>query len=307
MSDPAIRVEGLKKSYGETVALSGVSFSAARGEMFGLIGPDGAGKTTLMRILTSLVDPDEGEAWVLGLSLRCEAARVREIIGYMPQHFSLYPDLSVGENLRFFADLFGVPRKERIARTEELLEFSRLGPFVKRRAGALSGGMKQKLALSCALIHTPQLLVLDEPTTGVDPVSRREFWETLERLRARGVTILVSTPYMNEAALCQQIAFIHRGRVLAAGSVGEITALFRGVVFALSGPDLRAIAARLKGAFAPEFVRILGGAVQVIAPAERRKDIGALLESMRREGLVTGSIREIPPGVEDSFVTLMGD
>jgi ABC-2 type transport system ATP-binding protein len=307
MSDAVIRVEGLKKSYGETPALAGVSFSAQKGEMFGLIGPDGAGKTTLMRILTSLIDPDDGEAWVLGLSLRSQAARVREIIGYMPQHFSLYPDLSVGENLRFFADLFGVSRKERIVRTEELLEFSRLGPFVKRRAGALSGGMKQKLALSCALIHTPQVLVLDEPTTGVDPVSRRDFWEMLERLRAGGVTILVSTPYMNEAALCQHMAFIHRGNVLAVGSVEEITALFRGAVFALAGPDLRAIAARLKGKVAPEFVRILGNTVQVIALGERRHDIGALLETMRREGLVTGSVREIPPGVEDSFVTLMRD
>jgi ABC-2 type transport system ATP-binding protein len=306
MSDPAIRVEGLAKSYGETVALKSVSFAVERGEMFGLIGPDGAGKTTLMRILTSLIDADRGEAWVLGLPVRTEAARVREIIGYMPQHFSLYADLTVAENLRFFADLFGVPRAEREARTEELLEFSRLGPFVKRRAGALSGGMKQKLALSCSLIHTPEVLVLDEPTTGVDPVSRRDFWEMLGRLRERGVTLLISTPYMNEASLCQHMVFIHKGRILASGSADEIASLFRGTVLAARGPDLRSIAGRLKGAVASEFVRILGNSVQVIAPGDRRDAVEAIIGAMRREGLVTAS-EEIAPGVEDSFVFLMRD
>jgi ABC-2 type transport system ATP-binding protein len=272
--------------------------------MFGLIGPDGAGKTTLMRILVSLIDPDEGEAWVLGIPLRSGSARVREAIGYMPQHFSLYADLTVAENIRFFADLFGVSKAARIARTEELLEFSRLGPFVKRRAGALSGGMKQKLALSCALIHTPRVLVLDEPTTGVDPVSRRDFWEMLERLRAQGVTIVVSTPYMNEASLCWHMVFIHKGKILASGSVDEITALFRGTVFSAEGPNLQAIAARLKNAAEPELVRILGDSVQVLALGARRSEVAALIETMRQGGVVTRS-GEIPPGVEDTFVSLM--
>jgi ABC-2 type transport system ATP-binding protein len=307
MSEPAIRVEGVGKRYGETAALSSTSFSVEAGDMFGLIGPDGAGKTTLMRILATLIDPDEGEARILGLSVRRQSALIREIIGYMPQHFSLYADLSVGENMRFFADLFGVSKEQRVRRTEELLEFSRLGPFVARRAGALSGGMKQKLALSCALIHTPKVLILDEPTTGVDPVSRRDFWEMLDRLRRGGVTILVSTPYMNEAALCGHMVFIHRGKILATGSVDEITALFRGTVYSIAGPDLRAISARLKGAARPEFVRILGDAVQVIAPAERRRETAELLAAMRREGLVTTSVREVPPGVEDSFIALMRD
>ncbi|MFA4946885.1 MAG: ABC transporter ATP-binding protein [Candidatus Krumholzibacteriia bacterium] len=304
MSDPAIRVEGITKSHGGTVALSSVSFAVEPGEMFGLIGPDGAGKTTLMRILTSLIDADEGEAWVLGFPLRSGAAQVRETIGYMPQHFSLYWDLTVAENIRFFADLFGVPKAARLARTEELLEFSRLGPFVNRRAGALSGGMKQKLALACALIHTPKVLVLDEPTTGVDPMSRRDFWDMLERLRAQGVTIVVSTPYMNEASLCGHMVFIHKGTILASGTVGEIAGLFRGTVFAVEGPDLRAISARLRNAAEPELVRILGDAVQVLALGERRGEVGALLETMRREGVVSHS-REIPPGVEDTFVSLM--
>jgi len=304
MSDPAIRVEGLAKSYGETAALASVSFAVERGEMFGLIGPDGAGKTTLMRILTSLIDADRGEAWVLGHPVAAEAARVREIIGYMPQQFSLYSDLTVAENIRFFADLFGVSKEARVARTEELLDFSRLRPFVKRRAGALSGGMKQKLALSCALIHTPQVLVLDEPTTGVDPASRRDFWDMLERLRAQGVTILVSTPYMNEASLCRHMVFIHKGKILASGSVGEIAALFSGTVFSVEGPNLQAISARLRNTVEPELVRILGDAVQVLALGERRGDVGALLETMRQGGIVSDS-REIPPGVEDTFVSLM--
>lgn len=305
MNEPAIRVEGIKKSYGETIALSSVGFSVERGEMFGLIGPDGAGKTTLMRILASLIDPDAGEARILGLSVRSEPGRVREIIGYMPQHFSLYQDLTVAENMRFFSDLFGVPAAERRRRTEELLSFSRLGPFVKRRAGALSGGMKQKLALSCALIHTPKVLVLDEPTTGVDPVSRHDFWEMLERLRNEGVTIVVSTPYMNEAALCRRMLFIHKGRVLATGSADEITKLFPGKVHSVSGPNLQAIAARLKTSVPPEFVRILGNTVQIIVLAAAAGGIEALLEAMKDEGLVTGSAEEASPGVEDAFVTLM--
>jgi len=307
MSEPALRVDAIRKSFGATAALSGVSFSVEAGEMFGLIGPDGAGKTTLIRIITSLIDADDGEASVLGFSVKREPARVREIIGYMPQHFSLYQDLTVAENLRFFADLFGVPADERKRRTEELLAFSRLGDFVKRRAGALSGGMKQKLALSCALIHTPRALILDEPTTGVDPVSRRDFWEMLERLRSQGVTILVSTPYMNEASLCQHMVFIHKGKILAMGSVGEITALFQGTVYAVAGPNLPAISTGLRGAVAPELVRILGDTVQVIALGERRREIEGLLETMRRNGTVTGPIREVAPGVEDSFVALMRD
>jgi len=305
MGEPAIRVDAVSKRYGGTAALSAVSFSVEAGEMFGLIGPDGAGKTTLMRILTSLIDPDEGELSVLGLSVRREAGRVREIIGYMPQRFSLYADLTVAENMRFFADLFDVGAAERARRTEELLAFSRLGDFVKRRAGALSGGMKQKLALSCALIHTPRVLVLDEPTTGVDPVSRRDFWDMLGRLRAQGVTILVSTPYMNEASLCGRLAFMHKGAILAVGSVEEITRLFTGAVLAVAGPDLRRVAARLAGAVESELVRILGDRLQVIALGEKRAEIEALLETMQREGLVSGDVEEIAPGVEDAFVTLM--
>ncbi len=305
MSDLAIRVEGLKKSFGDTAALVEASFEVRSGEMFGLIGPDGAGKTTLFRILTTLIDPDAGEAEVLGASVRREPERIREAVGYMPQHFSLYQDLSVAENMRFFADLFGVRAVERRRRTEELLAFSRLGPFVKRRAGALSGGMKQKLALSCALIHTPRLLVLDEPTTGVDPVSRRDFWEMLEGLRGQGVTIVVSTPYMNEAALCGRMAFIHKGRLLATGSAGEIASLFAGKVYALDGPSLGAIAASLKKILRPELVRILGDRVQAIVLENGREDAERAFAAAREGGLLDGPPREAAPDVEDAFIALM--
>lgn len=305
MSDVAIRVEGLAKSYGDTAALVEASFEVRAGEMFGLIGPDGAGKTTLIRILTTLIDPDAGVAEILGFPVRREPQRIREAIGYMPQHFSLYQDLSVAENMRFFADLFGVGVAERRRRTEELLAFSRLGPFVKRRAGALSGGMKQKLALSCALIHTPRLLVLDEPTTGVDPVSRHDFWEMLGRLREEGVTIVVSTPYMNEATLCGRLTFIHKGKLLATGTAGEIVRLFAGKIYALEGPSLTAIAASLKGTLRPELVRILGDRVQAIVLESDREGAERALAAAREAGLLSAPPREVRPDIEDAFIALM--
>ena len=305
MTAVAIRVENLRKSYGGAQALAGVSFEVRSGEMFGLIGPDGAGKTSLMRILATLIDPDGGEAEVLGHSASREPARIREAVGYMPQQFSLYQDLSVAENMRFFADLFGVGAADRKARTEELLAFSRLGPFVKRRAGALSGGMKQKLALSCALIHTPRLLVLDEPTTGVDPVSRRDFWEMLGRLREGGVTILVSTPYMNEAALCDRLVFIHKGKILASGTADEMTDLFAGEVYSLSGVNLPAIAARLKAAMPPELVRIVGDRVRAMVLEGAGARAAEAFEELEAEGRIEGPPERVEPDIEDAFVALM--
>lgn len=301
----AIRVEGIEKRFGGAPALAGVSFDVRPGEMFGLIGPDGAGKTTLMRILTTLIDPDAGEAEVLGRSTAREPERIRESVGYMPQQFSLYQDLTVAENMRFFADLFGVSAKDRKKRTEELLAFSRLGPFVGRRAGALSGGMKQKLALSCALIHTPPLLVLDEPTTGVDPVSRRDFWEMLGRLREEGVTILVSTPYMNEAALCGRLVFIHKGKILAAGTAEEITRLFAGEVFSLAGPDLSGVAGKLRETMPAELVRIVGDRVQAMVLEGEGTEAKAAFEELRRSGLVERAPERVDPDIEDAFVALM--
>jgi ABC-2 type transport system ATP-binding protein len=218
----SVEAVDLKKNYSGERALDGVTLAVPRGGCFGLIGPDGAGKTTFLRILATLIDADGGTARVLSHDVKSGMAAIRGGIGYMPQRFSLYEDLSVEENLGFFADVFSVPPAERRARIGRLLAFSRLSPFRDRRAGALSGGMKQKLALSCALIHTPELLILDEPTTGVDPLSRREFWSILMELKAQGVTLLVSTPYLDEAAYCDRVALFHRGKALLTGSPAEL-------------------------------------------------------------------------------------
>ncbi|MBD3346407.1 MAG: ATP-binding cassette domain-containing protein [Chitinivibrionales bacterium] len=214
----ALEINDLSKNYSGERALDGISFTVDEGALFGIIGPDGAGKTTLMRILATLINPDSGTAHVLSHTTTGEHRPIREKIGYMPQRFSLYEDLSVRENMLFFADIFGVTGKERDASIDRLLEFSRLGPFQDRRAGALSGGMKQKLALSCALIHTPSLLILDEPTTGVDPVSRKQFWSILRKLQRDGISILISTPYMDEAEYCSHLILMHRGKILRQGA-----------------------------------------------------------------------------------------
>jgi len=305
MGELAIQITGLKKQYQETVALASVSFDIANGEMFGLIGPDGAGKTSLIRILTSLLDPDAGECRLLGISVQKSPEEVRKIIGYMPQRFSLYPDLTVDENLRFFADLFRVPKAERMKRTDELLDFSRLAPFVNRRAGQLSGGMKQKLALSCALIHTPKVLILDEPTTGVDPVSRREFWEILKTLKKRGVSILVTTPYMDEAERCDRIALINKGNILAMGCAAEVTRRFAGAVYALFSQNLSALAGWFKNRLHPNQVQILGDRVHVSLFADTQDTMDSLCKEAENQGLIIDSVQIEPPGLEDTFISLI--
>jgi ABC-2 type transport system ATP-binding protein len=241
MSDsPLIRIAELRKSYGDTKALDGISVDVHAGEIFGMIGPDGAGKTTAMRITCGLLLADSGTVHISGHDSAGETRAIKELIGYMPQRFSLYPDLTVAENLRFFADMHGVDTQMRLQREERLMKFSRLGPFRKRRAGKLSGGMKQKLALSCILIHVPEVLILDEPTTGVDPVSRQEFWQILKELAGEGKALLVSTPYMDEAQLCHRVALMHRGRVMTTGTPDEVTAQFDRRLMEVRGGDLNA-------------------------------------------------------------------
>lgn len=210
--EKSVSINDVTKNYGSICALDNVSFEVEKGELFGLIGPDGAGKTTLFRILTTLLVPDSGTATVEGLDAIKDYKRIRSIVGYMPGRFSLYQDLSVEENLEFFASIFGVDVKDNYDIIAPI--YSQIEPFAKRRAGKLSGGMKQKLALSCALIHRPQVLFLDEPTTGVDAVSRSEFWDMLAGLKQYGISILVSTPYMDEAGRCDRIALINEGKVL---------------------------------------------------------------------------------------------
>ena len=221
--DSPLSVHHLHKSFSAAVALQDVSLALNPGELLGLIGPDGAGKTTLIKILVTLLKPDGGKASFFGLDLDSHHTEVRTRIGYMPQRFSLYPDLTVAQNLRFFADLFGVPATVQQERLQRLYAFSHLEPFSDRRAGALSGGMKQKLALSCILIHEPEVLILDEPTTGLDPISRHELWEILHVLIGQGMSILVSTPYMDEAVQCHRVGLMHQGRLLAIDTPTRLT------------------------------------------------------------------------------------
>ncbi len=222
----AIKAEGLSKRYPSrkhVEAIRDVNLDIPRGILFGLVGPDGAGKTTILRILSSVMEPSSGKAWIAGFDAHSQAEKVRKQIGYMPQNFSLYPDLSILENLNFFADIQQVPGGEKRTRITEMLAFTHLEEFGNRRAGKLSGGMKKKLALACAMVHDPQVLILDEPSTGVDPVSRRELWVLLAKVVQKGVTVLVSTPYMDEAERCHQVGILYEGKLLTTGSPDEIT------------------------------------------------------------------------------------
>lgn len=231
-----IEINNLSKSYGKTKALDNVSFNVERGELFGLIGPDGAGKTTLFRLLTTLLTPNEGSATVDGRDIVKDYLNIRSAVGYMPGRFSLYPDLTVEENLEFFAALFGVTVKESYDLIAPI--YRQIEPFRKRRAGKLSGGMKQKLALSCALIHRPNVLFLDEPTTGVDAVSRREFWDMLSQLKTQEITILVSTPYMDEASRCDRIALCNEGHILGVNTPQNFVHDFNEMLYGIRAKDM---------------------------------------------------------------------
>lgn len=235
----AIVIDNLSKSYGKVKALDNVSFSVRNGELFGLIGPDGAGKTTLFKLLTTLLTPDSGSAKVAGWDVVDDYFAIRSCVGYMPGTFSLYQDLTVEENLNFFAALFGVSVRDSYELVEPI--YKQIEPFKNRRAGKLSGGMKQKLALSCALIHRPKVLFLDEPTTGVDAVSRSEFWSMLADLKQRGITILVSTPYMDEASLCDRIALCNEGRLLGLDSPHQLVASFQSPLWAIRAKNMYAL------------------------------------------------------------------
>lgn len=304
MSDE-IDIVNIHKSFGQVIALSGLSLQVRRGEMFGLIGPDGAGKTTLLRILCGLYSADAGSCHLAGLDVRKNLRAVRAILGYMPQRFSLYPDLTVAENMRFFADLFQVPAAERELRLQRLLKFSRLDPFFDRRAAALSGGMKQKLALSCTLIHTPKILLLDEPTTGVDPVSRREFWSILSELRSQGVTILITTPYMDEAAKCDRIAFIHKGKILLTTEPAKIPSFSKNTLLQVRCHQHVRAAAVLRESKVFTDVKIFGDRLHVSAnqpPVQMKEKIKSLLSGSDIKIL---AIESVAAGIEDVFMELM--
>ena len=299
----AIRTEGLSKSFGALTAVEGLTLSVPPGELFGLVGSDGAGKSTTLRMLTGIMDPSGGEAWVLGAGMRRATQEVRGQIGYMSQRFGLYPDLSVLENLRFYADIQMIPRRGREARIEELLSFGKLGPFKERAAGKLSGGMKQKLGLACAMVHKPRVLFLDEPTNGVDPVSRRDFWRILYGLLAGGVTVFVATAYLDEAERCGRVGLMHRGRLLACDTPQGLKKLMKGGVLELTTGDPRRAVRLLSEEFPAGSVALFGERLHLYAPepgeAERRARarLGA--------GGLELTVRPVEPSLEDLFVSLL--
>ncbi|MGH7596657.1 MAG: ABC transporter ATP-binding protein [bacterium] len=298
-----ITIENFSKRYGKITAVDKLSLTIKSGELFGLIGPDGAGKTTTMRTLCTLLPLEDGQMRIAGLDVRRQVASVRGILGYMPQRFSLYPDLSIEQNLMFFADLFGVPEAEKKKRLPQLYQFSKLERFKDRLAKQLSGGMKQKLALSCTLIHTPTVLILDEPTTGVDPVSRREFWEILQQLRNGGVTILVSTPYMDEAVLCNRVAFMHKGKLLALDDPRLITKNFPHALYEVITPAPQLLIPYFKKAAQSESVQVFGDRLHVsFATPLPNETLERLIKSAPEP---ISDMRRIEPGIEDTFMELM--
>lgn len=302
----AVETTGLKKSFDTTAAVDGVDLEITQGEVFGLIGPDGAGKTTLMRLLTGVMTPDAGSVRIFGVDAIAEKEKAGALLGYMSQRFSLYEDLTVMENLRFFADIKYIGRSDFLKRSGMLLQFTHLGQFTRRLAGLLSGGMKQKLGLACTLIHQPELLILDEPTTGVDPVSRREFWQILDTFIHQGMTILVSTPYMDEADRCTKIALMNNGRILTMGTPGRIRSLMQGVMLEVIVKNPFLARQVLSGHGTYGNIHILGDRIHISADREdpaTAADVGSLLKS---NDIAVGGMRFIPPALEDVFVYLIG-
>lgn len=302
MAMPMVQIEKLSKRYGPVKALEDVHLSVGRGELFGLIGPDGAGKTTLFRILASLLLPDSGYARVNGFDVVNDYKQIRCITGYMPGRFSLYQDLSVEENLQFYASVFGTTISENYYLIKDI--YSQIEPFRKRPAGKLSGGMKQKLALSCALIHKPEILILDEPTTGVDAVSRKEFWQMLARLKQEEITILVSTPYMEEAAMCDRVALIQKGNILDIDTPALIASRFSQALYAVRSDQIYRLINDLRAFPLIGTVYAFGQYLHVTASS--KVDImDETRQYMQMKGHREIEIFAIEPGIEDYFMELM--
>lgn len=300
---PPLRLENLIKNYGSVSAVKGVGFELGNQEILGLIGPDGAGKTSIIRTVVSLLKPTSGRVFFMGRDVQKETAFVRAHIGYMPQRFSLYQDLTVAQNLHFFGDLFKVPVREQEKRITELYDFSRLGPFKGRLAGQLSGGMKQKLALSCMLIHKPEVIVLDEPTFGVDPVSRSEFWAILHNLSADGVSILVSTAYMDEAVQCDRVGLMYEGRLLSLDRPQAITGKFNDPLFNIRVVHPHIALEKLSGAGLGDQARLFGEGLHFTDTSRLGHD--GLLASLKSAQVEFESVERIEPSLEDVFLKLM--
>ncbi len=299
-----IVTENLTRRFKNVTAVDGLSLSVRRGEIFGLVGPDGAGKTTTIRMLCAIMDPTRGSARVAGFDTVSESEQIKRRIGYMAQRFNLYGDLSVMENLDFFADIFQVRGKERQPRKERLLEFARLTEFRKRRAAHLSGGMQKKLALACTLVHQPEIVFLDEPTTGVDPVSRREFWDILSELHLQGITIFVSTPYMDEAERCSRVGLMYQGRIIVCDVPDRIKGLVHGDLLEVRTPDLRRAeqaASQVDGVLE---VQTYGDLLHVfVDDAAGRQP--ALLAALAAAGAQVTGVRQTRPHMEEAFISLV--
>ncbi|MGO8908909.1 MAG: ABC transporter ATP-binding protein [Bradyrhizobium sp.] len=301
---PIIQVDGLIKRFAEFTAVDRLSFSVNRGEIFGLVGPDGAGKTATMRMLAGVMRPNGGAIVIDGIDAVADPEEAKQHVSYMPQRFGLYEDLTVDENIRFYADLFEVPPAIRRERASRLLAASGMSNFGGFRAGQLSGGMKQKLGVACALVHTPKILLLDEPTTGVDPVSRRDFWRILYGLREDGVTIVISTAYLDEAERCNRLTLLHSGRALYCDTPAELKKHMPGALIAISSTDGRAVRGAISGRPGVSQVLLVGDGVHaVVDDADLR--IPQLRETLRLAGVPVSDIAVASPSIEDAFVALL--
>lgn len=304
MTTPAVSLRDLSRSFGATSAVRGLNFDVARGELFGIVGPDGAGKTTTLRMLAGVLRPTGGEAFIEGVDVGRDPEAAKPNLAYMAQRFGLYEDLTVRENLDFYADLYRVPKTERPARLERLYAFSRLGEFEDRLAGQLSGGMKQKLSLSCCLVHHPKVLLLDEPTFGVDPISRRELWLILHEMVAEGVTVIVSTSYLDEAERCDRVALLSEGAVLALDTPRQLQASIDGAILSVRAERPRAARDLLRAAPNVLSAVLFGDAVHALVP------IGSTHDTV--EGVLTAGgiealeITNLAPSLEDVFIRLVG-
>jgi ABC-2 type transport system ATP-binding protein len=305
MTQPAISLRALTRRFGDVAAVDGLTFDVAPGELFGLVGPDGAGKTTTLRMLAGVLRPSSGDALMGGVSVARDPEGVKHRIAYMSQRFGLYTDLTVRENIDFYADLYQVPDAERSDRLERLYRFSNLGPFEHRLAGQLSGGMKQKLGLCCALVHQPEILLLDEPTFGVDPISRRDLWLILHEMVAQGVTVVVSTAYLDEAERCDHVALLNQGKVIALDRPAALQESLEGEMLAVRASDPRRALALLREAPGVRRAALFGDAIHVTLGA-RARDWPVVRQALEGAGVELLDVHQIEPGLEDVFMERVG-
>lgn len=301
MKDNIIEIKNLKKSFNNIKAVDNINLIAKKGEMFGMVGPDGAGKTTTIRMLCGIIEPDNGTGEILGYDFRGKKHEIKNHIGYLSQKFSLYGDLTIDENIEFFAEIHSV--KNYKDRREELLNFTRLTEFRKRLASRLSGGMKQKLALACTLIHTPKIIFLDEPTTGVDPVSRRDFWKILYKLLKEGITIILTTPYLDEAERCSRIGMMHNGKFLVVDTLNEIKKLMKGIILEIVTSKIRESYKVLLNLSIVNEAQTFGDRLNIII--REKEDIKKIRKTLIENGIDIIDIRVISPSLENIFISLV--